>query len=187
VANLVDMTEQRFGRLVVLYRNGSTSDKVALWLCRCTCGKEKTIRGVSLRTGRAKSCGCLSKETQLKTHLTHGMSRSPEHIAYLGAKARCTNPKTPQWNDYGGRGIEFRFASFRDFFACVGLRPSPLHSLDRENVNGHYEPGNIRWVLKEVQQKNKRTYATRSRIRCAHCGSTEFVRMDDNARVREAA
>ena len=47
--------------------------------------------------------------------------------------------------------------SFEDFLADVGPRPSPEHQLDREDPHGDYEPGNVRWATRSVQQKNKRT------------------------------
>lgn len=39
----------------------------------------------------------------------------------------------------------------------MGLRPSPLHSVDRWPDNdGNYEPGNVRWAVLENQGRNKR-------------------------------
>lgn len=61
-AKAIDMTGKRFGRLEVLYRNGSTKSNKALWRCRCDCGKEKDIIGSELRSGRVVSCGCYHRE-----------------------------------------------------------------------------------------------------------------------------
>ena len=55
-----DLTGERFGKLLVLVREGSKS-KFAYWRCRCDCGTEKVIRGVNLTTGRSASCGCVHK------------------------------------------------------------------------------------------------------------------------------
>jgi hypothetical protein len=84
------------------------------------------------------------------------MSCTPEYYACFDAKYRCTNPKDKYWKDYGGRGIEFRFTSFEEFFAELGTRPTPAHSLDRIDNNGHYEPGNVRWATKAEQNANRR-------------------------------
>ena len=57
---------------------------------------------------------------------------------------RCENPKSPAFANYGGRGIRVdpRWRrSFVSFLEDVGPRPSRLHSLDRIDVNGNYEPG----------------------------------------------
>lgn len=95
-----------------------------------------------------------------EVRVTHGHNRkgrtSPEYRAYHHAKARCINPKDKGWSYYGGRGIEFRLKSFEEFIAAVGLRPSKKHSLDRENNNGHYEIGNLRWATRSTQMKNRR-------------------------------
>jgi hypothetical protein len=71
------------------------------------------------------------------------------------ARQRATNPRNERWPDYGGRGIEFRFTSFEHFFSELGPRPLGK-TLDRINVNGHYEPGNVRWATPSEQQFNRR-------------------------------
>ena len=85
------------------------------------------------------------------------MRHSPEYNAYYHAKHRCESPKSPNWADYGGRGIEFRFTDFVEFFNEIGVKPAPAYELDRINTDGHYEAGNVRWVTKIVQANNKRT------------------------------
>jgi len=89
-------------------------------------------------------------------NFVHGYSRTSEYQAYHMALQRCTNPENPQWKDYGGRGIEFRFLCFEQFIAEIGPKPSPKHSLDRKNNDGHYGPGNVRWATKKEQAANRR-------------------------------
>jgi hypothetical protein len=78
-----------------------------------------------------------------------------EKNSYYNARSRCTNPNFPNWENYGGRGIEFRFSSFEEFLGELGPRPEGK-TLDRINTNGHYEPGNVRWATPKEQQKNRR-------------------------------
>lgn len=86
------------------------------------------------------------------------MKTRPKYYAqYCDAKTRCNNPNCKSYPHYGGRGIEFRFTSYKDFEADLGEKPDG-YTLDRIDVHGHYEPGNIRWASWSVQNKNRRTH-----------------------------
>jgi len=85
-----------------------------------------------------------------------GGTGSPEYKAYQAARQRCTNPNYPRFDDWGGRGIEFRFTSFEEFLAEVGLKPSPVLTLDRIENDGHYEHGNVKWSTPHDQRVNAR-------------------------------
>ena len=65
-----DLTGQQFGRLTVLERDFSKIGAAAYWICQCSCGTIKSIRGSNLTatTRPTLSCGCLNKEktTQIK-------------------------------------------------------------------------------------------------------------------------
>jgi hypothetical protein len=79
-----------------------------------------------------------------------------EHKAYFDARYRCENPNNNVFKYYGGRGIKFLFTSFDQFFAELGSKPTPQHSLDRIENDGNYEPGNVRWATKQQQSRNQR-------------------------------
>ena len=71
---------------------------------------------------------------------------------------RCTNQHNPTYRWYGARGIDVcdRWKnSFDAFLEDMGRRPDGL-SLDREDNDGNYEPGNCRWATKLEQMHNKR-------------------------------
>lgn len=61
MGKLIDISNNKFGKLTVLERAGSDKGN-ALWKCICDCGNTIIVRGTSLRTGHTKSCGCLQKE-----------------------------------------------------------------------------------------------------------------------------
>ena len=152
MTKMIDLAGQRFGRLTVLHRASNKGALVA-WHCRCDCGGALDVRGRALVTGNTQSCGCFRQERKTR----HGMARSPEYRAWQDMNQRCSNPNSQRWDRYGGRGIECRFTSFEQFLAEIGPRPSPRHSVDRIDNEGHYEPGNVRWALSKPQQRNLST------------------------------
>ena len=87
---------------------------------------------------------------------THGMKGTPEYSTWTGMLKRCRNPKHNSWKNYGGRGISVKFASFEEFFAEIGPKPSPDLSVDRIDNDGNYESGNIRWATRSEQRMNTR-------------------------------
>lgn len=71
MGKLIDLTGKKFGRLTVIkraedytYYNSKRKVVIPQWYCKCDCGNQELIlvRGLHLRNGNTKSCGCLSKE-----------------------------------------------------------------------------------------------------------------------------
>jgi hypothetical protein len=73
------------------------------------------------------------------------------------ARSRCSNPSNPMYPRYGGRGIEFRFASVEEYVRYViSLEGACLEKeIDRIDNDGHYEKGNLRWIDRAAQNRNK--------------------------------
>lgn len=155
--NSKDITEQRFGRLVALEYAGSE-----YWLCKCDCGSLKKVNGTKLRRGKTRSCGCLVREVNARVQRArqtkHGMSKSPEYAIWAAMHARCSNPNHKEWPNYGGRGVRVceRWASFENFFADMGPKPSKEHSLDRTDNGLIYSKDTCRWATHVEQHNNTR-------------------------------
>jgi hypothetical protein len=87
----------------------------------------------------------------------HGMTGTPTFKSWESMKQRCTNPNSPDYPKWGGKGITVCdwWLEFKNFYADMGVRPLGM-TLDRfPNKKGNYEPGNCRWATASQQQKNK--------------------------------
>jgi hypothetical protein len=149
-----DISGQTFGRLVAIerLREVTSRRRPIRWRFQCSCGNSVNAIYWDVVMGKKKSCGCLLREGRPR----HGMSETSEYQIYHSIRNRCTNPSHIVYRYYGGRGIRVLFSSFEEFLADVGPRPTSQHSIDRKNVNGHYEPGNVHWVTQTEQNNNKR-------------------------------
>lgn len=83
-------------------------------------------------------------------------TRPLEYRAWSDMLTRVRNPRFKDWKLYGGRGITVcnRWLAFSNFFADMGEKPTPKHSLDRKDSDGNYEPGNCRWATAKEQARN---------------------------------
>lgn len=87
---------------------------------------------------------------------THGKYLIPAYRTWAGMIQRCTNPKQKKYLLYGGRGIRIskRWRKFENFYADMGDKPGPRHTIDRKNSNGNYNKRNCRWVTIREQNSN---------------------------------
>lgn len=132
--------------------------KKSHWICRCDCGAVKEILAASLKSGNSTSCGCLRLERVRQRTGTHGATKTGEYSVWRNMLQRCGNPNNTHYQYYGGRGVKVcaRWDSFPQFLSDMGLRPTNLHTIDRINTYGNYEPGNCRWITRREQSLNLR-------------------------------
>ena len=159
--NRIDLSNQRFGRLVVIEMVGTKTGH-SIWKCLCDCGNVRLNVDSNLKTGSTKSCGCLQIDNLRKRSTTHGdtpkKGHAVEYAVWRSMKARCYNPKNKAYASYGGRGITVcdPWQSYAVFLSDMGRRPSPNHSIDRLDNNGNYCKTNCRWVTHQEQIDNRR-------------------------------
>lgn len=160
---LKDLTGNQYTRLTVI-KFSHMKDKHSYWLCKCICGKYKTVRSDCLKSKLVQSCGCLNDEAKV---VKHGQYGTKLYHVWGTMKYRCNNPNDKHFHRYGGRGIKVcdewnDFIPFYKWATNHGYKEGL--TIDRINNDGNYEPSNCRWVTIQEQQRNKTQRKAKSKV-----------------------
>lgn len=168
-------------------------------VCTCSCGAERFVDLSNLYSGKSTRCGACgrkkSRDTNVKRYFKYAeVMPDAEHRRRLcnrlsAAIGRCHNPKSRGYSNYGGRGIEvceeWRESKrpFLIYVQALAGWDDPTLEMDRVNTDGNYEPGNIRFVTKAENGRNKRSIVTlqkrvdelERRLRHCKCGAASSL------------
>jgi hypothetical protein len=135
----IDITGQKYNMLTALYKTGrQTKNKQYFWLCKCDCGNTKEVRIGSIRTGRTKSCGCLSLRAGSNSpNYKHGRSQTKEYDLELHMKRAY--------------GLDFkdyeRMLEAQNGVCAICSSPPPNNRKTRLAIDHCHKTGKVRGLL----------------------------------------
>ena len=148
------VTGQIFGRLTAI-AEAPKRDGYRFIVCRCECGKEKTIALGALRKGATRSCGCFRADRLREVHTKHGhisqmTGASTTYRTWSRWRSACHNPNHVEFAGYGARGYtmcdEWR-AEFVNFLRDLGEQPKG-HTLRLIGASREFAPNKCAWSLR---------------------------------------
>lgn len=175
----LNLKDQRFGRLVVEERLNEKSKRgVRLWLCRCDCGGSIKAEAGPLRDGDRRSCGCAKDK--------HGDHKSRLYQIWCDMKTRCLCKTNSEYNRYGGRGITvceewLRYPKFKEW--AMANEYSDDLTIDREDNDGCYHPGNCRWVTVKKNNRNRSSV----KLSPQEVGEIKHLLLNKNMKIGDVA
>ncbi len=154
MSHVINRIGEKFGRLTIVKQDGRIHTKIA-WLCKCDCGNETRQSYSNLKRGAVVSCGCKKKSGDSKR--THGESKTRLWRVWSSMKERTNcSPTHKDFKYYGHISLHEQWKDYLTFkkWALANGYTDDL-TIERNNVNGNYEPSNCSFIPFSEQSKNK--------------------------------
>lgn len=176
---LVDLTDQRFGELVVVERGQPRGTGVTYWTCRCDCGSSVEVDAGALRRGKRASCGHIPAE------LAAGRRPWPrEPRVLVGADGSIVGPQgrllTPwlaerdYWriSVYRVDGVARLYQPFVHVVVCEafhGPRPDGKWAAHENGDPGDSRAENLSWKTHVENEADKLRHGTHMQGEDVYC------------------
>ena len=146
-----NLTGQRFGKLVAVQRLENRNGRT-VWLCRCDCGQTKAVQSNNLKSGKVKSCGCLSRAMDITgqrfgqlTALYPTTERDQKHSVLWHCRCDCGNEVD----------ISYGNLVYGNYKSCGCLR---AENQKRINSRLHHVDGTcVEWLEKRKHRSDNST------------------------------
>ena len=157
-SRIENVVGQRFGNLTVLSFAGvNAQQKRKLYVCKCDCGTEKTLRSDVFTRGKVKSCGCLLERRGTASPQFEGVGElSLRYFNKLKLEAVSRNLPFEI-------SLEFLWQLFQKQSGRCALSGQSIHieaskasriehtaSVDRIDSSRGYTVDNVQWVHKDI-------------------------------------
>lgn len=120
----IDLTGQRFGKLIVLRKSGKNRHYHTIWDCVCDCGNSTKVKTSNLNSGNTKSCGCLTLEMIGDKHPKYNPNIPDEERMFGRYQLYGTNPETWRNDVYS-----------TDSYTCQGCGDNSGGNLNAHHLN----------------------------------------------------
>lgn len=191
MSNFVDLTGQRFGRLLVVKRvenyiqpSGQTR---IMWFCKCNCGNETIVQASNLKSGNTRSCGCYEKERISETQVKNLIGEKFNNLLVIKKVSTPTNIKDKSrayWLcmcDCGKEKIVSSQHLIRGYVICCGQscmeHPKKIESA-KNRIYNTYKLSAIKRNL--VFSLNKEDFLKIITENCFYCGAEPSNKMKIN-------
>ena len=157
----LDLTDQRFGKLIARLSTGKSTNGGVLWWCECDCGENTIVAAGYLRAGKTKSCGCLQKEKAAE----FSKSRRKPGSAFRRLFAQYKSNAIKTVREFSLTEERFRELTSSDCHYCgfaptasnkmdVGTEEYLYNGIDRVESSMGYREGNVVpccWVCNQMK------------------------------------
>lgn len=162
MSKAIDITGNRYGRLVAVKFHSKNKRKQHNWLYECDCGNRHIANKADVARGNISSCGCYRDDCRLERLTKHNLRHHPLYSVWHNMMQRCYNKNSSHYQYYGARGVYVcdRWHNVVNFIEDMKDGYKEDLQIDKDLIdqkNKCYCPEKCIWVTQEVNQLYRRS------------------------------